>query len=46
LVSAGKSPGSHDLMIAATALVHGWSVATHNERRFSRVPGLTVTAVR
>lgn len=46
LVSTGESPGSHDLMIAATALVHGWSVATHNERHFSRVPGLAVTTVR
>lgn len=46
LVSAGTAPGAHDLMIAATALVRGWSVVTRNERDFARVPGLAVTAVR
>ena len=46
LASAGVAPGSHDLMIAATALVRGWSVVTRNERHFQRVPGLAVTAVR
>jgi tRNA(fMet)-specific endonuclease VapC len=45
-VTSGTAPGSHDLMIAATALVRGWSVVTRNERHFSRVPWLTVTAVR
>jgi predicted nucleic acid-binding protein len=34
------------MMIAATALVRGWSVVTRNERRFGRVPGLDVIAVR
>jgi predicted nucleic acid-binding protein len=28
--------------IAATALAHGYAVATRDDRSFSRVPGLTV----
>ena len=31
-----------DLFIAATALVHGFSVSTRNVRHFDRVPGLMV----
>lgn len=31
-----------DLFIAATALVHGFSVSTRNVRHFERVPGLIV----
>ena len=31
-----------DLFIAATALVHGFSVSTRNVRHFERVPGLMV----
>lgn len=38
-----RSPiGAHDLIIAATALAIGWSVATLNHGEFSRVPGLDV----
>jgi tRNA(fMet)-specific endonuclease VapC len=38
-----RSPiGPHDLIVAATALAIGWSVATLNHREFSRVPGLDV----
>ena len=33
-----------DLLIAASALEHGYGVATGNVRDFSKVPGLTVVA--
>ena len=39
---AGTPMGGADLQIAATALVHGHTVATRNAREFGRVPGLTV----
>lgn len=42
LTSRGSHIGAHDLIIAATALLHGHRVATLNEGEFSRVPGLTV----
>lgn len=35
--------GSHDLLIAATALCHSCAVLTANVREFLRVPGLSVT---
>jgi len=38
----GELIGAHDLIIAATALQHGYSLLTSNEREFSRVPGLQV----
>ncbi|MGE5273637.1 MAG: PIN domain-containing protein [Verrucomicrobiota bacterium] len=38
----GDVPGAHDLWISATALAHGYAVATRNERDFSRVRGLRV----
>ncbi|MGH8933588.1 MAG: type II toxin-antitoxin system VapC family toxin [Egibacteraceae bacterium] len=31
-----------DALIAATALVHGLTLVTRNERNFARVPGLQV----
>ncbi len=40
----GELIGAHDLIIAATALQHGYSLLTFNEREFSRVPGLQVLA--
>ena len=36
------SVGAHDLLIAATALVHGLAVATRNVREFRQVEGLSV----
>jgi|ERR1017187_1235652 tRNA(fMet)-specific endonuclease VapC len=42
LESSGKMIGAHDLILAATALEHGSSVATFNERHFTQVPGLKV----
>lgn len=42
LAQAGTTLGPHDLQIAATALAHGWAIATRNVREFSRVPGLSL----
>ncbi len=42
LKSAGTPIGSHDLMIAATAVRHGLVVATRDRRSFHRVDGLPV----
>jgi tRNA(fMet)-specific endonuclease VapC len=38
----GELIGAHDLIIAATALQHGFAVLTGNVREFKRIPGLTV----
>lgn len=46
LRAAGQSIGSNDLIIAATALTHGYAVLTHNLRHFERVPGLAVQQPR
>lgn len=40
LVAAGKDTGAHDRVIAATALAHGWRLATANVRHFRNVHGL------
>jgi len=40
LESSGTPIGPHDILIAATALRHGATLVTRNEREFSRVPGL------
>ena len=40
--AAGQPIGLNDLLIAATALTHGYSVLTENLRDFERVPGLVV----
>lgn len=40
----GVTVGAHDLWIAATALAHGYGVATLNASEFRRVPGLRVVA--
>jgi len=42
LAAVGRVIGSHDLLIAATALVHRYAVLTENLREFERVPGLAV----
>jgi tRNA(fMet)-specific endonuclease VapC len=38
----GKLIGAHDLIIAATALQHGFAVLTVNVREFKRISGLNV----
>ena len=40
LAMQGKIIGAHDLIIAATAIVHNCAVLTENTREFERVPGL------
>lgn len=40
LTATGSTIGAIDLMIAATALAHGYTVLTDNPRDFNRVPGL------
>ncbi len=42
LESAGKMIGSHDLIVAATALERGSAVATFNVRHFAAVKGLKI----
>ena len=42
LEQAGTPIGPNDLMIGATALVHGVKLVTNNVREFSRVPDLSV----
>lgn len=42
LQQRGTMVGAHDLWIAATAVAHGFGVATGNARDFARVPGLRV----
>jgi predicted nucleic acid-binding protein len=42
LESSGKMIGYHDLIVAATAMERGSSVATFNVRHFSAVKGLKV----
>jgi tRNA(fMet)-specific endonuclease VapC len=40
LGEAGTPIGPHDVLIAATARRHGYTLVTHNTREFIRVPGL------
>jgi predicted nucleic acid-binding protein len=40
LTERGLPIGAHDLWIAATALAHGFGVATRNSSHFARVAGL------
>lgn len=42
LESSGKMIGFYDLMVAATAVEHGSTVATFNKRHFGQVKGLKV----
>jgi len=42
LAEVGNPPGTPDMLIAATALVHDLTLVTHNVRDFHRVPGLRI----
>jgi tRNA(fMet)-specific endonuclease VapC len=42
LAEKGLNVGSHDLLIAATAIAAGYRVATRDRRSFARIPGLEV----
>lgn len=46
LAASGKMIGAYDLIVAATAMERGSSVATFNRRHFARVPGLNVIEPR
>ena len=45
LRSKGIQIGAHDLIIGATALSYGFSVATHNIRHFERIEGLKIESL-
>ena len=45
LLKKGVPIGAHDLLIAATAISLGFSVATHNVRDFKKIKGLTLKVV-
>ncbi len=45
LLTQGNRIALADLLIGATALELGYSVATHNVRHFDRIPGLAVRAM-
>jgi tRNA(fMet)-specific endonuclease VapC len=38
----GLPVGDADILIAASALVHGLAIVTNNEHHFNRIPGLVV----
>lgn len=42
LQQIGKPAGDMDVLIAATAMVHGHSLITRNPRHFRHIPSLTV----
>jgi len=42
LLDRGQPVSGMDLLIAATALVHGLTMVTHNTRHFVNIPGLSV----
>ena len=44
LAEKGEVIGAHDLWIAATALAHGFGLATRNTAEFGRVAGLRLVA--
>jgi predicted nucleic acid-binding protein len=45
LAATGTYVGSHDRIVAATAVSVGWRIGTANTRHFERIPGLSVTAM-
>ena len=45
LLKKGVQIGAHDLMIGATAISLGFSVATHNVRDFKKIEGLSLEVV-
>lgn len=42
LATAGQPIGPYDLLVAAIARTHGWTLVTHNTSEFSHVPGLSL----
>jgi predicted nucleic acid-binding protein len=45
LAKRGVAVGERDLMIGATAIARNYTVATRDERSFSKIPGLSVQLV-
>jgi len=45
LAKRGVAVGERDLMIGATAIAGNYTVATRDERSFSKIPGLSVQLV-
>jgi tRNA(fMet)-specific endonuclease VapC len=45
LALAGVDVGSHDRLVAATAITAGWRVGTADIRHFDRIPGLDVVVI-
>ena len=43
LARRGKPIGPYDMLVAATAVAHGYGLATLNRKEFARVPGLRLT---
>jgi tRNA(fMet)-specific endonuclease VapC len=41
----GRRVGAHDLMIAATAMVHDYRVATRDLKSFPKIPGLETVRI-
>ena len=44
LAAKGEAVGAHDRWIAATALAHGFDLATDDARSFRRIPGLNIVS--
>ena len=42
LLDAGTPAPALDLLIAATALIHGLTLVTHNSQDYTNIPGLTL----
>jgi len=42
LLDLGQRAPHMDLLIAATAVVHGLTVVTHNQQHFMKIPGLSL----
>jgi tRNA(fMet)-specific endonuclease VapC len=40
LAKQGGVIGPHDMLVGATAVAHGYALATMNSREFARIPGL------
>jgi tRNA(fMet)-specific endonuclease VapC len=45
LAQEGAVIGAHDMLVGATALGYGYSLATLNRREFSRIPGLRLAPI-
>jgi len=45
LAVKGQFVGAHDLIIAATAIGHGYALLTTNQQEFQRIPGLKLISV-